>query len=76
MPLPTNIKVALEDVATTRTNISNILTAIDALPDPPLEADLPDIVAIVASLQATSDTLAGAVEDLINLIKTTRLAQS
>lgn len=59
----------------TGTELGNINSSIAALPATPVEADLPDIVAIVASLSETATTLNTLVKDITNLVRTTRINQ-
>lgn len=61
MPLPQSARELSAD-------LEDVQTAIDALPSTPLEADLPDIVAIVASLQVITTTIA-------SILATTRINQ-
>jgi hypothetical protein len=56
--------MALPSFEAVETELESIQTAIDALPGTPLEADLPDIVAVVASLQAIVTTIVSTIKSV------------
>lgn len=73
MPLPRNdFDIALGDISGELTDLD---TAISALPATPVEADLPDIVQIVADLRTTTANLKAVVDSVAVVLKTTRINQ-
>lgn len=75
MPLPKAIAEAQSDLVTLEGNITAIEGAITALPATPLEADLPDIVAIITDLQAAANTLNSTVAAALEAIGRVRINQ-
>jgi hypothetical protein len=75
MPLPRQFKQHLDQLDETESAIGDVQTALDALPATPLEADLPDIVQIVADLKTITSDLNTTLAAFINLIKTVRVNQ-
>lgn len=74
MPIP-SLDTPITDVDQAGVDLGAITTALAALPGTPLEADLPDIVAIVASLNAVAATLQGVVSQVLTVLSTTRVGQ-
>lgn len=76
MPLPRELETVEGDVNDiSNTALPALQTAIAALPATPLEADLPDIVQIVADLKSIVDTLATATSTFISVTKRVRINQ-
>lgn len=75
MPIPTSASELSADAETVSTGLSAISDAIAALPATPLEADLPDIVQIVADLATSAAALQAIVDSLITILATTRIKQ-
>lgn len=76
MPLPVTALNLTDEAETINTNLAAVSTAIDALPDPPLEADLPDIVQIVADLNTAAQSLQAIVAEILTVLSTTRVNQA
>lgn len=75
MPTPLTFSQAETDLAVLGSDLSNISAAIAALPATPLEADLPNIVAIVSSLNTAATTLSNTVANITSAIARTRINQ-
>lgn len=73
MPLPEKLRNVTQELIVVENDLTATQTAIDALPATPLEADLPDIVAIVASLKSITDGLLTQVQEFISLVSKTRV---
>lgn len=74
MPLP-SLDQSITEVGDVGTSLAGVTTAIAALPATPLEADLPDIVKIVADLNTAAITLQGVVSQVLTVLSTTRVNQ-
>lgn len=75
MPLPSTalgLQPAAEEILT---GLEGVNTALAALPETPLEADLPDIVQIVADLNTQATALQGIVVQVLAVLSTTRVNQ-
>lgn len=74
MPLPSLDQpiTGNDDVGT---DLTNIVGALAALPNPPLEADLPAIIAIVADLNAAAAALQAVMSQILVVLSTTRVGQ-
>lgn len=66
------LQPAAEEIAV---QLEGVSTAIAALPATPLEADLPDIVQIVANLTTQAEALQSIVTQILSVISTTRINQ-
>lgn len=75
MPTPRALLDADATLTTAASDLSDVASAIAALPSTPLEADLPDIVAIVASLNTITTTLNETVGTALNAIAKVRINQ-
>lgn len=75
MALPRDVRLLRDDLTAISSNLSNVQTALENLPAVPLEADLPDIVAIVASLKTVTDDLTTSVDSLVNTLSKVRINQ-
>lgn len=75
MPIPKEARTLIDDVADIETAVTAVDTAIAALPATPLEADLPDIVQIVADISAVAASLRAAVATLTSIVATVRINQ-
>ena len=73
MPLPITARNLTDEAQTVNTNLTNISAAIAALPNPPLEADLPDIIQIVADLNSAAQIMQGIVDQVLVVLSTTRI---
>lgn len=76
MPLSILARELVTEAETLNTDLTSISAAIAALPNPPLEADLPDIVQIVSDLNTAATTMQGIVTQTLIVISTTRINQS
>lgn len=74
MPIP-SLDDPIAEAATLSTEFTAIAAAIAALPATPLEADLPDIVSIVADLNTSTQTMRAIVAQVLTIISTTRISQ-
>lgn len=74
MPLP-SVETFQADAEVVATDLAAVTTAIAALPATPLEADLPDIVQIVADLSTAAAALQGIVSQILVVLSTTRVSQ-
>lgn len=74
MPIP-NLEATIADAETVATDLTAVATAIAALPATPVEADLPDIVQIVADLNMATQTVQSVVAQVLAVISTTRIGQ-
>lgn len=75
MPLPILATDLINEAETVSTNLAAVSTAITALPATPLEADLPDIVQIVADLNTAAQALQVIVAQILTILSTTRISQ-
>jgi len=75
MALPRDVRLLRDDLTAISSNLSNVQTALENLPAVPLEADLPDIVAIVASLKTVTDDLTTSVDSLVDTLSKVRINQ-
>lgn len=75
MPLPSLVYGLQADAEVIETNLAAVTTAIAALPATPLEADLPDIVQIVADLNSAAESLRVVVASILTILSTTRVNQ-
>lgn len=75
MALPRDVRLLRDDLTAISSNLSNVQTALENLPAVPLEADLPDIVAIVANLKTVTDDLTTSVDNLIATLSKVRINQ-
>lgn len=75
MPLPESARDLPTDVAAVGVELAAVDTALAGLPGTPLEADLPDIVQIVADLSTASTNLQAIVTTITNILSTTRINQ-
>ena len=75
MPMPISASELIADAETLNTDLTAISTAIAALPGTPLEADLPDIVQIVADLNTAAQAMQAIVAQVLTVISTTRINQ-
>lgn len=75
MALPRDVRLLRNDLTAISSNLSNVQTALENLPAVPLEADLPDIVAIVASLKTVTDDLTTSVDSLVDTLSKVRINQ-
>lgn len=74
MPLP-SLDNPIADTEAVGTELEAIATAVAALPATPLEADLPDIVQIVADLGTAAASLQIIVSQILTVLSTTRINQ-
>ena len=74
MPVP-SLDDPITDAETVSTNLTAVSAAIAALPATPLEADLPDIVQIVADLNTAAQAMQVIVAQVLTMISTTRVSQ-
>jgi hypothetical protein len=75
MPLPTSARDLVDDAQVISNDLTAISAAIAALPATPLEADLPDIVQIVADLNSAATAMQGIVAEVLTVLSTTRVNQ-
>lgn len=75
MPLPQTARMLESDVTEVGTQLTAVATALSALPATPLEADLPDIVQIVADLGTSAEALQSIVAQILTVLSTTRVNQ-
>lgn len=75
MPMPKSVSELHDQLADVQTQVEAVDTALAALPGTPLEADLPDIVQIVADLTSTTTALKSIVDTIATVIATTRMSQ-
>lgn len=75
MPLPNLALDLIIEAETVSTNLEAVSTAIAALPPTPLEADLPDIVQIVADINVAATGLQAIVAQILTILSTTRISQ-
>lgn len=75
MALPRSAKELAAELETVGTSITAVDNAIAALPATPLEADLPDIVQVVADLSAATASLKTIVDTVAVILSTTRINQ-
>lgn len=75
MPLPIKSVDLQNETVTIGNDLTAVDTAIAALPATPLEADLPDIVQIVADLNTAAQALRGVVAEILSILTTTRVNQ-
>ena len=75
MPLPIAAQELITDAEGVATDLTAITAAIAALPDPPLEADLPDIVQIATLLNNAAQAIQAIVAQTLTVISTTRINQ-
>jgi len=74
MPLP-SVDDIITDVEAVNTGLTDVAAALAALPATPLEADLPDIVQIVADLNTAAANLQAVVAQVLTVLSTTRINQ-
>ena len=75
MALPREITDGIVELETYQADIDSVQTAIDALPATPLEADLPDIVAIIASLKTVTENMNSTLKTALSVINKVRINQ-
>lgn len=75
MALPESARDLPDQVTSVGNELADISTAIEALPPTPVEADLPDIVQIVADLTATTSSLQAICTTVATILSTTRINQ-
>lgn len=74
MPIP-SLDDTIIQVDEVSTDLGAVTTALAALPATPLEADLPDIVAIVSDLNSAATSLQAVVASMLTVLSTTRINQ-
>jgi predicted trehalose synthase len=74
MPLP-SVGDFQTDAEAVGTDLAAVSVAIAGLPATPLEADLPDIVQIVADLSTAAAALQDVVSQILGVLSTTRISQ-
>lgn len=75
MPLPREARELETNLDSVQSQMEGVATSIAALPATPLEADLPDIVQVVADLADTAAALKVVVDTIANVLATTRINQ-
>lgn len=75
MPLPEAARSLEPDLIVVQGQLEAVATSIAALPATPVEADLPDIVQVVADLADTAAALKVVVDTIANVLATTRVNQ-
>lgn len=73
MPIPISAGELIADAEALSTDLDAVSAAISALPATPLEADLPDIVQIVADINTAAQTMQAIVASVLTIISTTRI---
>lgn len=75
MALPRDFEFRVTELETISSDLTAIDTAIAALPATPVEADLPDIVAIIVNIHAATNTLNTTLTEFIKLLRKVRIGQ-
>lgn len=75
MPLPEAARDLPVSLAEAQAMLDAIDTSIAALPPVPVEADLPDIVQVVADVSAAVASLKAIVDTIATILGTTRINQ-
>ena len=75
MPLPKEGRLTRQEIIDMETELAAVDVKLAALPATPVEADLPDIVEIVADIQVVATSLRSAMETMANILATTRINQ-
>jgi hypothetical protein len=75
MPLPEAANDLPSVTAAIEATLGVVETGLAALPATPVEADLPDIVQIVADLHAAASELRAAMATVATILSTTRVNQ-
>lgn len=73
MPISQGVEEVYGEVIALNGSLTDVQTALDALPATPVEADLPDIVSVVKALKDITASLTAQTAAFIAAVKTTRI---